>query len=560
MRLLPLIIGPGLALLLLAASAKGGSLRTRDGKNYQGQISIEDGAWVVRPATGGAVRVDLQNLGGALMVDPDTSPHGLKANYFGALGFQSLRGTRIDPQINLQLEGICPMPGVGPENYSVRWTGLIEARYTEEYTFRALADDGFRMMIDNRLVINDWTTGHGPLVSEGKIQLEAGKKYRIVAEFFNATGVSLAQLFWSSPSQPTELVPARFLYPAPIVPADSAIGLRGEYFTDAKLKEKKLTRIDSTIDFDWGEGAPDPAIPVDYFSIRWTGKIIPKYFERYNFIVAVDSGVRLWVNGKLIIDDWNVQGAHERKAERVPLAAGQAYDIKLEYFEATEQASVKLYWESQSQPREIVPTTSLVPEVDANAPTTAEAAGGRNWAEPELNTGLILRDGSVLAGTLAGFDEKTITLARQPRPAQLGQMLPPIPKPFRVLRADVAVVVYATPSDEQLRKLLSAGPGALQITGDFIDGDVIGLNVDHADVSSVVFGPTKLERPRLVAAVLHPIARTGACEVRTADGSRLVLPSARAIKIDGGQLRIEHPTLGSLALAQDELYEVTVSR
>jgi PA14 domain len=92
-------------------------------------------------------------------------------------------------------------------------------------------------------------------------------------------------------------------------------GLRGEYFTGA-FTQKQLERLDATIDFDWGAGAPDPRLPADGFSVRWTGTLRPRYSEAYQFTVQSDDGVkgvRLWLDGTLVVSQasWSDQAGTE---------------------------------------------------------------------------------------------------------------------------------------------------------------------------------------------------------------------------------------------------------
>src|SRR5688572_15539530 len=71
------------------------------------------------------------------------------------------------------------------------------------------------------------------------------------------------------------------------------IGLRGEYFDNRDFTAPKLTRVDPTINFNWGTGSPDPTVGADTFSVRWTGRVSPRYSETYRFYTTSDDGVRL---------------------------------------------------------------------------------------------------------------------------------------------------------------------------------------------------------------------------------------------------------------------------
>ena len=112
-------------------------------------------------------------------------------------------------------------------------------------------------------------------------------------------------------------------------------GLKGEYFNNEQLTgDPALVRTDKTVAFKWGDDSYISGGPVDHFSIRWTGYFIPKTTDDYKFYTSADDGVRLYIDGEPVIDDW------KRHAETLDsfgkrLEAGKPYQIKLEYFEAT---------------------------------------------------------------------------------------------------------------------------------------------------------------------------------------------------------------------------------
>jgi hypothetical protein len=130
-------------------------------------------------------------------------------------------------------------------------------------------------------------------------------------------------------------------------------GLRGDYFTDETMTHLRFTRLDQSVNFDWGLGSPDSRIPEDHFSIRWTGQFVAQYSETYTFYTLNDDGARLWVNGQLIIDDWTGHAPTENSGT-ITLTAGQNYEVKLEYYDSTFTAVIKLSWSSASQPKQVV--------------------------------------------------------------------------------------------------------------------------------------------------------------------------------------------------------------
>ncbi|MDX1600737.1 MAG: PA14 domain-containing protein [Anaerolineales bacterium] len=120
---------------------------------------------------------------------------------------------------------------------------------------------------------------------------------------------------------------------------------KGEYFTNRDLSGTPRVRQDVIVDFNWGRGKPMAEIPADDFSVRWTGKA---NFDAatYRFKVLADDGVRLWVDNVLVLDQWKVQSATEHSVD-VALAKG-SHTIRLEYFERSHDARVRLRWERQS--------------------------------------------------------------------------------------------------------------------------------------------------------------------------------------------------------------------
>lgn len=142
----------------------------------------------------------------------------------------------------------------------------------------------------------------------------------------------------------------------------SGTGLRGQYFNNADLTVPVFFRLNSTVNFSWGTGTPDTAIAADTFSVRWTGKVEPLYSESYTFYVAHNDGARLWVNGQQIINNWGTRTTEAETASTpITLAAGVKYDLVLEYTENTGSASVKLWWSSSSQAKQIIPAAQLYP-------------------------------------------------------------------------------------------------------------------------------------------------------------------------------------------------------
>ncbi len=135
--------------------------------------------------------------------------------------------------------------------------------------------------------------------------------------------------------------------PASTLALDSkglAAGFRGEYFNNKDLQgQPAMVRTDAQVNFDWGRGRPAPQMADDNFSVRWTGKFIPPESGVYELGATADDGVRLYLDGKLLIDAWaNKQTATVMK--EVKLEANHAYDVRMEYFDDTRAAIAKFVW------------------------------------------------------------------------------------------------------------------------------------------------------------------------------------------------------------------------
>ncbi|HEY3855972.1 MAG TPA: chitobiase/beta-hexosaminidase C-terminal domain-containing protein [Verrucomicrobiae bacterium] len=120
---------------------------------------------------------------------------------------------RIDPTMNFNWGNVGPDPSVGQTNYTVMWTGSVQPRATENYTFYITADDGARLFVNGQEVINDWVN-EAPTTYQATIPMVAQQLYSIVLEYYYGNdGSAEAELSWSSPSTAEQIIPATQLYP-----------------------------------------------------------------------------------------------------------------------------------------------------------------------------------------------------------------------------------------------------------------------------------------------------------------------------------------------------------
>ncbi len=121
-------------------------------------------------------------------------------------------------------------------------------------------------------------------------------------------------------------------------------GLQAEYFDNPKLAgPAKVTRVDTQLDWNWGQGNPVPSLPTENLSARWTGQLTAPETGEYVFTVTADNGVRLTLEGRDIVRIWN-EGPTATRTARVALTAGRAVPFKLEYFHTTGSGSVAVRW------------------------------------------------------------------------------------------------------------------------------------------------------------------------------------------------------------------------
>ena len=120
--------------------------------------------------------------------------------------------------------------------------------------------------------------------------------------------------------------------------------MKGEYFDNMNLTGKPVfTRIDSIVNFNFGTGSPAPGVPEDHFSIRWKGKIIPPD-TIHHIGISTDDGGRLYVDGKLLINDWTDHAEQPNSAE-VDLKPGKEYEVEFEQYDDELGACARLTWD-----------------------------------------------------------------------------------------------------------------------------------------------------------------------------------------------------------------------
>lgn len=146
---------------------------------------------------------------------------------------------------------------------------------------------------------------------------------------------------------------------------EATSGLTGRYYNGRSFATLTHTRVDPRIEFSWASGETPTPDTTATFSALWTGTLTPRYSEQFTFTTRADDGVRLWVNGQLLIDNWVDQGATTRTG-MISLQADREYEVWMEYYNGGGAGEISLSWASPSQAEEIIPESALKP----NAPAT----------------------------------------------------------------------------------------------------------------------------------------------------------------------------------------------
>jgi hypothetical protein len=150
--------------------------------------------------------------------------NGLAAIYFDNKDFTGPYITRTDPMLDFYWTG-SPATGIGGDTFSVRWMGRVQAIESGTHQFRTFSDDGVRLWVNGRLIVNNWTDHASTYNMSSLVTLTAGQRYDIRMDFYENTGGALARLEWKRPGQNTfQFVPQSQLYPlmgGPVLFADS---------------------------------------------------------------------------------------------------------------------------------------------------------------------------------------------------------------------------------------------------------------------------------------------------------------------------------------------------
>ncbi|MBN1876673.1 MAG: LysM peptidoglycan-binding domain-containing protein [Anaerolineae bacterium] len=253
---------------------------------------------------------------------------------------------REDRAVNFHWGLSSPDTRLNTDNFSVRWTRTINFQ-GGLYRFTALADDGVRIRVAGMLILDVWQVG-AEVLHEVDVILPPGQ-HPVMIDYFEGTGnavmeFSFKRLGDTPPQFVSTLTPVGTPTPSAYQTGIPSHAWLGEYFGNVNLSGAPvITRMDDFIGFEWGQAAPMDGIPDEFFSVRWT-RMASFWEDNYAFCVRADDGVRLYLDGSVIIDEWHGSKGDVASCKEVDLTKGN-HKIQVDYYEEGRDALIYVWWE-----------------------------------------------------------------------------------------------------------------------------------------------------------------------------------------------------------------------
>ena len=150
----------------------------------------------------------------------------------------------------------------------------------------------------------------------------------------------------------------------------NGLGLLGAYDTGINFDSFGFDEIDSQVDFNWNDQSPGYPLGWEYYSVQWTGQVLAPQNGYYTFAALTNDGVRLWVDGQQLIDDWQDQQATWSYGNSIYLQAGQLYAITMNYYNDIGDSAAYLSWSYPGQALQLIPQCYLYGNPSCTLDTT----------------------------------------------------------------------------------------------------------------------------------------------------------------------------------------------
>ncbi len=280
---------------------------------------------------------------------------------------------RNDKSIDFNWKAGSPASSIPDDHFSARWTRTL--KFDEAfYRFTIRVDDGVRMWVDDRLVIDSWEPN--PLHNVSVDLRMAEGKHDLKLEYFERSGQ------------------ARIHFDTEIIHPDNQNYWVGKYWYNRSLDSSwALVKQVTEIDFDWGKNSPAISLPKDDFSARWS-RIINFTAGNYRLCARADDGIRVKVDGKLVLNEWHANDASQDYCVELPLSGSTRLDV--EYYERSGAAEVEFWWKHLDPPVQVPVANPDAYETPRNETLNVPAPGilsndkgGLSWDPPRLTAMLV---------------------------------------------------------------------------------------------------------------------------------------------------------------------------
>jgi hypothetical protein len=229
------------------------------------------------------------------------------------------------PSINFNWGTGSPANNIPSDNFAARFERTLDFSIGR-YEISMTMDDGARLFIDDQLVMDAWNVGSSRTRTVRQV-LSGPRRLRV--EYFEASGVAQLELS-------IRLINASEVW--------RATYYRGQSLQGTPILARGEPRgANAPLDYSWGLSSPDANLFRDDWSARWVGNF---GFEGgdYRFTSTVDDGIRVYIDGILILDRW-VTGYHESVTNTFRNLGAGNHQITVEYYENNSGALIRLGWE-----------------------------------------------------------------------------------------------------------------------------------------------------------------------------------------------------------------------
>lgn len=300
---------------------------------------------------------------------------GLLAQYFRNKTFSGWDWRRIDPKVDFSWSGSPGGPVTDP--FSVLWTGQVQAYTTESYTFSLQTNGGVQLAVNNTVVIDDQANAANKTYT-ATVALTRGVKTALALKFVdnNAAGTAAqVALRWLSPSMGPSAVPV-MIPQTQLYPNDGWHGVIASFYNDVNwTAPAEVTRLESNVDTDWGNGTPHPDITnADNFSTKYVGRVQVPADGFLQICALSDDDLVVYINGTQRI---NTTGVRDDCSASVAVTKDSYVDLDVRNRDTQNGSYLHLSWRMFDTDgttslfgREIIPSARLRPPTAWTPPTT----------------------------------------------------------------------------------------------------------------------------------------------------------------------------------------------